>query len=266
MPAKRYGPKYAVLAYECARDKKGTNKTCEELGISRQCFGNWMRTKKTFKFAVERGRDYAENNLGKNKRNLTDFIYDRLPRDLQKVWDGIHEREKSGSNGRRTAREVERMSTRERQSIFVHALCNTGFNASEASRVTMIPVDTFRQWRKRDKKFALLMKSVEEAQKDFIEGAFMELVGRKDVNAVLFGLRTKLRDRGYDPKVVIQHQVSGTVEHEHKHTITLDMIINRLPREAKALVLTTVRQLKKEKEEAKELPEHVEDAEYEEVS
>ena len=40
----------------------------------------------------------------------------------------------------------------------------------------------------------------------------------------------------------------------------------KLPREAKALVLTTVRQLKKEvSEEPKSLPEHIADAEFKEL-
>lgn len=84
----------------------------------------------------------------------------------------------------------------------------------------------------------------------------MGLVKQGDSAATIFASRTLNRDRGYDPKLTVEH--TGQVQ--HSHVLSLETIIPQLSPKAQREILAAI-----EKAEAKQLPAHeeVEDAEYE---
>ena len=74
-------------------------------------------------------------------------------------------------------------------------------NVTKACKAAGIPLRTFYNWRKKDKKFADEVEAARsvaiEMTKDHNEDKLQELIDAGDTTATIFYLKTKARDRGY---------------------------------------------------------------------
>ena len=74
---------------------------------------------------------------------------------------------------------------------------------------TCLQTDTKRlnyyQWLRDDPEFVKKIEQMREMEVDLFEDAFRELVEERNVKAVIFGLKTRGKNRGYVEKQEIEH-------------------------------------------------------------
>jgi hypothetical protein len=203
-----------VTAYELARDGFADDFIGRSLGVTGNTFKNWCRRKPALADAVSRGRG-VHNKTGETA--FHEYIYMHLSPDLQDLWDQIHEFEKEKNGVERTRLLLANNGKETMQRLFIHALTQSGFNASRALRKIGIPRKRFINWCRTDPDFAELIDEVEWHQKNFFEHAFVTRVAAGDTSAVIHAVKTKCRDRGYNEKIEIEH--TGTINHQHTISI-----------------------------------------------
>lgn len=83
-------------------------------------------------------------------------------------------------------------------------------------RKTCLQTDTKRlnyyQWLRDDPEFVKKIEQMREMEVDLFEDAFRELVEERNVKAVIFGLKTRGKNRGYVEKHEIEHSGGQTIE------------------------------------------------------
>jgi hypothetical protein len=210
MPA--WSDLYIVRIYELARSGLSMKETAAALGVQYETLRGWYRGKPAVRDAVERARaGRAPGGTGGAER-FFEYVYRRLPPDLQDLWDQIEEADKEPNPVRRLESLMADRGVRARQHLWMHAFVSSCFNTSEACRKLNVTVDVVDAWKK-DPAFLRLIGQVMEMKKDFVEGGLLTLIADGDTQATIFAARTLLRERGYDPKVTVVHQ--GGVLHGH---------------------------------------------------
>lgn len=199
-----------VRIYELVRMGTKFKHVAEQLGVSVQTLKEWKKKDPAVRFAFQRGREFAQKDGGPGSTFL-EYVYNRLPEDLQDTWKQLDALSTIDSGEKRVEAVLAGHGKRERQTLFVHALIACNFNAAEACRRVNIPYITLTKWKETDPDFIGLMDTIHEMKKDFVEGALMGLVAQGDTSAVLFCNRTLNKDRGYDPKITVEHR--GRVDH-----------------------------------------------------
>lgn len=222
-----------VKVYELARSKMGIRQIADALGISQGTMKNWMVQNPDFREAYERGRR-SDSKEGA-KAEYLNYVYNRLPDDLKVYWKKLkkYERMKDGT------KKVELMFSKAggdsiRKWLFVYAYTMNHFNILPACRICNVGHYQLAKWRKEDPSFIELLDHVYFMRKDFAEGKLMERIAEGDQGCIQFFLKTQARERGYDPKVQIEH--TGAIEHKVK----LDDLLDALPLEDKLRILNTM--------------------------
>lgn len=208
-----------VTAYCLAKDGASDGAIAKALGVTTVTFNKWLSENEALAKAVCEGRSASET-----KQGIYDYIYDRLPRRVQDLWDRIEGVDKMSTSDpvekldkrrRRRAldREVELVQTTDKQRLFVYAYVACNFNKSEACRKTGIALPTVLKWS-TDPQFKQFLDQVKEAKKDFFEDALVSLVKSGDSAATIFVNKTINRDRGYNDRVAIDvnHKVEYSIE------------------------------------------------------
>jgi hypothetical protein len=68
---------------------------------------------------------------------------------------------------------------------------------------------TFYNWYNEDENFKQKADAVKELRKDFLESAFDKRVKAGDTTAIIFGLKTQCKDRGYVEKSEHEVEIKG---------------------------------------------------------
>lgn len=68
---------------------------------------------------------------------------------------------------------------------------------------------TFYDWYNNDEDFREKADAVKEIRKDFLESAFDKRVKAGDTTAIIFGLKTQCKDRGYVEKSEHEVEIKG---------------------------------------------------------
>lgn len=68
---------------------------------------------------------------------------------------------------------------------------------------------TFYDWYNHDDEFREKADAVKEIRKDFLESAFDKRVKAGDTTAIIFGLKTQCKDRGYVEKSEHEVEIKG---------------------------------------------------------
>lgn len=68
---------------------------------------------------------------------------------------------------------------------------------------------TFYDWYNNDEDFRKKADAVKEIRKDFLESAFDKRVKAGDTTAIIFGLKTQCKDRGYVEKSEHEVEIKG---------------------------------------------------------
>ena len=214
-----YRPVYAVDIYACLRDGMRIVATAEALGTTYTTLLKWKEKYPEVRHAVEKGKEAGERN---KTEDLREFIAGRLPDHLREVYEEL-EKVDDPDPSTNIEQIVRDGGKRMRQQLFLHALFCNNFNPSAARRMVSVTKKEFDSWRDNDLDFMELVEEVMTAKKDFVEGKLMELVRMNDVSAVIFANKTLNRDRGYDPRLTVEHK--GTVSHVHA---SLEKVFDRL--------------------------------------
>lgn len=230
---RKWDDSYLLDIYDHTREGLALSQIAEAMGIDKRTLKFWYNEKQSVRDAVARGRS---RGLSKNAgETFIEYVYKRLPQDLQEKWDELSEFEDDPNFQKRAEALFAAGGMHVRQHLFVHALVCSNFNASEACRKVNISRMTFEKWVATDPKFSELIDEVQWHRKNFTEGALMNLVSQGETSAVIFANRTVNRDRGYEPKTNVQVDVN---------TLNMNMDLDKLdlPIEARRQVVQAIRQ------------------------
>ena len=222
---------FYITAYQLAREGKGMKAIAAACGVQLGTIKVWKKKDPAFRKACNAG--FPDNNEDV-KNTFENYVYRRLPPDLQKYWNKLRKFEKLKNGARKIEAMLEEAGDKVRKWLFVHAMVTSDFTVSEACRRVFISFSKYQSWKHKDPHFCELLAQVHIMKKDFGEGKLMELVAAGDPNMVRFFNMTQNRDRGYDPKVTIEH--IGKVEHQ----IKLDQILNKLPIEDRLKLMNQI--------------------------
>lgn len=257
MPAKnqrvRFKPSYYVKIYELSREGMSLTQIAGALGVDKRTLRAWRDKDPAVKEALRKGKSIRDSNRGET---FSDYVYKRLPEHLKELWDEMRAADREKNPEKSIELMISKHGKRTKQLLFVHALVSSNFNAAEACRKIGLPYVTFTKWKEYDAKFHELLGFIHEMKKDFVEGCLMNLIADGDAGATIFASKTLNRDRGYDPRVTIEH--TGSVKHAH---LSLDKILERLPPKAQRMILQQIRNGETPQLEAHKEGENIEDAE-----
>lgn len=196
-----------VEVHKLARSGKSDQEICQIIGVGRGVYDRWRKERPAFQKALDDGR-----NLEEKKQEMVERLYNRMPHDLQDVWDRVmacepeeKDSDKEVIRDKRRLRikideEISRLQTRSKQRLFLFAFHATDYSRSEACRLIGVDPSVVKGWL-ADKSFAELMAQMEEGKKDLYESALVSLVKQGEPSAVVFANKTLNRDRGYNDKV-----------------------------------------------------------------
>jgi len=92
-----------------------------------------------------------------------------------------------------------------KRATFLRAFERTVGNVSLTCKRANISRDTYYRWRKEDKGFAVKTDEIKEMFIDFTESKLFELIGKGNITAIIFFLRTRGKHRGYTEKEEDKH-------------------------------------------------------------
>jgi len=124
---------------------------------------------------------------------------------------------------------------RERQKLLAYGLLSNFFDVQAACKALSIPLKQFHKWVQTDPEFSSLIAEVQQAKLHFIESQLFKLIAVGSEKATMFAAERLMRDK-YGAK--IEH--SGSIDHNHQHTQTLDL--SNLPIEIRGQILDLLRQ------------------------
>lgn len=223
-----------VTAFQLARDGHLDSHIAAGLGVTLPTLLRWMKQDPAMLDAVTRGRRGRPTD---DSFTFSDYVYDRLPPELQKVWDELRECETAKSGVDRIRALLGNAGIRARQHLFLHALTQSQFNVSQALHRLMIPRKSYNSWVSNDPDFAALVDELMWHKQNFFESAFIKGVHEGNPALVLHGVKTQCADRGYNDRLQIEHK--GTVSHNHTHTV--DVVDLDLPLDVRKAILAALR-------------------------
>lgn len=214
-PVVKWDDRFYVEAYILARAGHYDKAIGEALGVSQPTICRWIQEKPALKDAIERGRS-PEDGGG----SLREYVYGRLPYDLQVLWDRIDLADELDSGVSRVEQMLAGAGTKARQHLFLYALVHTSFDASEACRKVNVSKRVVDGWVRNDPNFAELLDEIRWHKGNFFEGQLVRLVKDGDPAAVLHVNKTFNRARGYGEVKRIEKdgEVKHTHDHQHQHT------------------------------------------------
>lgn len=237
MAGSAWKDEFYVKVYELAKTGMKEHKIARAIGVTINTWKKWKVKRPALRRALKQAQNKESAEAASTFR---DYVYKRLPVELQKVWDQIDLLDREPNGVKRIEALVAHHGKHARQHLFLYALTHSCFNVSEACRKMCLPRKSFETWMVQDPDFAALMDEIHICKKDFFEGALVRLVERGDTTATLFVNKVFNRDRGYvEPSQRID--VSGQVNHAHLHGV-VDIEKLNLPLEVRKLMLKAIRE------------------------
>lgn len=235
MPVNKWKNTFYATIYELVRGGHSMKDVAAALDVSSETLKRWHKDDPDLRDTVERAKALKESNRSGPGR-FQRYCYDRLPDNLKGLWDQLTAADRTNNPERTIELLLENEGLRTRQMLAIHALVKSRWSVAQAMRRIGEPRETWDTWVTTDPDFQELVISLKELKKDYLESAFYGLVDAGDTAAILFGMRTLNADRGYNPKVTVQHKHEGNVLHAHVDVAKLPMDI-----ETKAKVLEAIR-------------------------
>lgn len=205
----------------------------------------WEVKKPLFAYALKRGRRInrhkaKEATKNENKGSVIEgYIWDTLTEDEKKVWRKLKRFDRA-----RTGKEVinailEKRGKIFRQHLFIHAMVHSNYQVTRACRMCGIDIQTFDRWRAGDADFNRLFLAIKDAQQDRLMNAYWKLIDVRNEQAVIHGVKTLCKDKGFGEKTEVDVKVSGEIQH---NLIQID--VDALPLDMQTRLLEEVRKVK----------------------
>lgn len=236
MVASPWKDEFVLTGYDLAREGLAESHIAKALGVSKPTLIEWKRKKPLFRRALARGKNFSKGTKG--TITFADYVYRRLPAELQDVWDRINRLSKCKTARERIDAIMANQGKQARQHLFIHAWIQHNFSISRAMRTCGLSRALFELW-KRDPEFLKLVNEIEFHKKNFFEDQLIGLVRNGDTSATIFVNKTYNRDRGYGEKVQVEH--TGTIQHSHALVSLEDL---DLPLETRKEILAAIRKRK----------------------
>ena len=195
-----------VTVYQLARDGMPDRQISSSLGISEPTFLAWKKDNPAIRDALSRGRRGRKHG---DEETFAEFVFDHLPPALQELWKKIEEFAILPDGVERANVLLNGRHVRIRQHLFIYALTSSNFNVSAAMRKVGISRQTLQEWQDSDPDFQKLVGELNFYKENFFENAFIGRVAAGDTAAILHGVKTQCRSRGYNEKVEVVH--SGSI-------------------------------------------------------
>jgi len=227
--------KFIIEAYNLAKDGMTEAQISKVMGISVPTFRLWEKKKKLFKQALEQGRKEGRGKDGKPYQ-FADYVYQRLPPDLRKIWKEIHAIEKAKGGVMKLEALLAHHGKRVRQYLFLHALAVSNFNISAAMRKLNLNRGTFDKW-KDEPEFAQLVDDMDWFKGNFFESHLLKLIAGGDRAAIIFANETYNKTRGYNKKVEVNMNVEGNI---NQNIVSVEGL--KLPLKMRKELLERIRQ------------------------
>lgn len=201
--------------YDHAKAGLTNSKIAKILGTTPATVGKWIGQKPALKKALARVRTRGDGGA----ETFTQYVYKRIPKHLAEIYYEIMAVDLTEKNPKSIIGLEKRLDAllgtlgkRARQNLFIHALVDSDFNASEAQRRMDVSDSMYKMWRK-DPEFAELLDNIHVHKKNFFEGSLIGKVAGGDMAAIIFCNETVNADRGYSRKLDVN--VKGNVNHNH---------------------------------------------------
>lgn len=246
----KWRPTLPVDAYVLALTGAKDQDIATALNVTDVLFCNWKKKHPELAYALEKAREQKKQT---ETQSFEDYVYGRLPKELQQLWDKIAYWFDHAEGYERIHAILHTQPTRIRQCLWIHAMIASNFNASEASFRVCVPRKELLSWED-DPQFAALMDELQYHKQNFYEGALADLTAMRNPLAVIFANKTLNKSRGYSEKLTVEH--TGTIVHRHSHVVSVDKL--NLSFETRCQLLDAVRaakQVEQVKEEAGETEE-----------
>jgi hypothetical protein len=206
----------------------------------------WKKKYPELVYALEKARSTKK---AQEENTFQEYVYARLPNDLQQLWDKIAYWFEHANGYERITAILSGQTTRARQYLWIHAMVSCNFNASDACHRVCVSRKELIQWE-TEEEFTALMDELQFHKQNFVEGALMDLTAMRNPVAVTFANKTLNKNRGYSEKLHVEHNHSGTIIHKHAHIISVDKL--NLPFDVRCQLLDAVRGAKQVTEAEKE--------------
>lgn len=95
------------------------------------------------------------------------------------------------------------MSKQQKKTLVIEYLKKSKGIVADACKNTGISRGTFYKWYKEDEDFKEQVDEINEATLDFVESKLLENIKKGEVTSIIFYLKTKGRNRGYQEKTEI---------------------------------------------------------------
>lgn len=202
---------YYLESYLLAKDGLPDKVIAERLGVDQFTYARWKKTKPALRQALESARN---GPTGKSQKH---HVHGRLPPHLQALWDRINRCNDDTLDGiARLESILSDAGTSARQALFLHALCESFYDVSEALRRLNVPKKELDHWIRHDPDFAELVDEVSWHKGNLFEGQFVRLAQEGEPSVVIHAAKTYNRNRGYGE--VKTKEVTGKVRHSHEHS------------------------------------------------
>ena len=228
---KRWDNRMYVDIYDLVRSGIPESRAIEVLGFKRDALMKWKRKDPVLVYVLDKAKAPQSNQT----EDFRDFVYGRLPENLQELWDELSKIDDAPSALARVEAMLEMGGKKTRQHLFLHALMKSNFMITKACRAVNIQLKEFRNWIEKDEEFAELVDQIRIWKKDFVEGKLFDLVEAGETPAVIFANKALNKDRGYGDSLKVEHQ--GQVEHKHT-LVNIDEL--RLPLEVRVAILDAI--------------------------
>lgn len=93
---------------------------------------------------------------------------------------------------------------REQQNAFINELMRNNYNISKTCRKVKMHNSMYYKWME-DPAFKKVMEKLRDREVDNFEDAFRDLVEERNPQAVIFGLKTRGKHRGYVERTEVAH-------------------------------------------------------------
>ncbi len=210
---------YFTDSYELARAGMSDSKISECLGVNNSTFERWKSAKPGLKYALMKARSSPGTRKGPT---FSDYVYNRLPPKLQKLWDNIMACETIPNGIERVETLLQQGGKTTRQHLFLYALVHSSFNQSEACRIINISTKTLNNWIVGDPDFKELLDDIHWHKKNFFESALVDRVKDGDSACTIFANKTLNQDRFPSEKRTLE--IESVVQHQHSFQIDMDKL------------------------------------------
>jgi hypothetical protein len=245
----------ALEIYEQAKQGFTRKEIAISLGVDEMTMKRHIKKNKLLRKCFEKGQKIFQQVEGDSIK-YQDYLFNDLPPSLKKIWNEITALEKAENGVEAVEALLLKQGKRVRQNLFLHAWINSNFNVNRALHKVNLNKMVFNLWCK-EPDFLQLVEEIKWRRDNNTEFALDKAIKRGDVSAIIYGNKTRNRDRGYNTDKNINVQISGHINHQvvkvDDLNLPLDVRLNLLDALRSRRLLVESKEIKKDDNEEQQI-------------